>query len=175
MQIKKAFTLFELLIVIFILSLVYFLGFGTIDFKPHKKAVSILDLKSTIADRLNKQQAKLICIDKCQSCFIQYDIFQEPQETSFHIKLSPNLTSYTLTDNDRLEPIEYDRFKDKKICLMIDFYPNGSSTPIVIENDKDFFFLPSLLRESKQVKTLEEAQELWLKYSYHLQNTGDFY
>ena len=172
----KGFSFIELLIVIIIISIVYFLGFSGIDNTPTKpKALTPLNLKSTILkSELFQGEAMLLCIDECNTCYIRKNINApfEAYEQSINLK---NITAYTLDSQDSLQTIEYGRYEDEKICLMLKFYANGSSTQIILENKEAVYFLPAFFDEAQQVDSLEEAKALWLKNAKLISNSGDFY
>jgi prepilin-type N-terminal cleavage/methylation domain-containing protein len=174
---QKAFSLIELLIVIFIVALVYFLGFGAISWSPRtNQQINILNLKSSIqkADYY-ENGGKLICLDKCESCYFQTDINTPPIQIENPIALGDNISIYQLDKDDMLTKRDFGRFQDKKICLVMDFYKNGSSTQMVYENSNGIYFLSAYFNASAKVDSLSDAKELWLQYNKPLQNLGDFY
>lgn len=174
--IHKGFSLIELLIVILIISIVYFLGFEGIEIGKQKpKALTPLTLKSTIVSSEHfNGQATLLCINKCQTCYLRSDISSGFEEYTGPIDLG-ELKAYTLDRDDALIPVEYERYQDKKICLIMDFYNNGSSTQIILEDDEKSYFLPAFFGETKTFSSPEEAKEYWLRNSTAVANSGEFY
>lgn len=172
----KGFSLIELLIVILLISIVYFIGFEGIEIAKKKpKALTPLNLKSTIvSSELFGGQATLLCINKCATCYLRPDISSAFEEYTSPIDLS-NIKAYTLDKDDALIPIEYERYQDKKICLIMDFYSNGSSTQIILEDDQKSYFLPAFFGEPKAFSSPDEAKEYWLRNSTAVANSGDFY
>ncbi len=172
----KGFSLIELLIVIIIISIVYFLGFSGIENSSTKpKALTPLNLKSTILkSELFQGEATLLCINKCRSCYMRKDIHSpfEAYEQGIDLK---NIEAYTLDARDSPQRMEYGRYQDKKICLMLNFYANGSSTQIILKNRDAVYFLPAFFDEPKKLDSLNEAKELWLKNSQLVDSSGDFY
>ena len=175
-RIHKGFSLVELLIVIIIISIVYFLGFSGIEKSSNKiKALTPLNLKSSILkSELFQGEATLLCINKCRSCYMRKDINSPFTEYEQGIDLK-NMEAYTLDTRDSLQRIEYGRYQDKKICLMMNFYANGSSTQLILKNQDAVYFLPAFFDEPQKLDTLEEAKELWMKNSQLVANSGDFY
>ncbi len=173
---RKAFSLIELLIVILIISLVYFLGFSNIEKSSNKpKALTPLNLKSTIVKSdIFQGEGSLVCIDKCRSCYIRKDINSpfEAYENGIDLK---NIEAYTLDARDSLQKIEYGRYQDEKICLVLQFYRNGSSTQIILKQDDNVYFLPAFFGETQKVGSIEEAKELWLKNNRLVSNKGEYY
>lgn len=166
----------ELLIVIIIISIVYFLGFSSIERSASKpKALTPLNLKSNISkSELFQGEATLLCINECRSCYMRRGINSpfEAYEQGIDLK---NMAAYTLDAQDSLQRVEYGRYQDKKICLMLHFYANGSSTKIILKNEEAVYFLPSFFNAPQKVDSLEDAKELWLKNSELVSNSGDFY
>ncbi len=172
----RAFSLIELLIVIIIVSIVYFLGFSGVEMgKQEPRALTALNLKSTIMKSdLFTQEATLLCINKCRSCYLRTGIDSAFQAYEHGIDLK-NTEAYTLDARDSLRRMEYGRYQDKEICLILDFYKNGSSTQIILKNENGVYFLPAFFGAPKKIDSLEEAKELWLKNSALVSHSGDFY
>jgi prepilin-type N-terminal cleavage/methylation domain-containing protein len=175
-KMHKGFSFIELLIVIVIISIVYFLGFSGIEKSSDKvKALTLLNLKSSILkSELFQGEATLLCINKCSSCYMRKDI-NSPFESYEHGIDLKNVEVYTLDASDSLQHIDYGRYQDKKICLMLNFYTNGSSTQLILKNQEAVYFLPAFFGEPQKLNTLEEAKELWLKNNQLVANRGDFY
>jgi hypothetical protein len=57
----------------------------------------------------------------------------------------------------------------------MNFYPNGSSTQIILENENGAYFLPAYLAEPKVFESPEDARDYWLKYSELVSDNGEFY
>jgi len=175
-QTHKGFSLIELLIVIVIVSVVYFLGFSGFE-KPESKpkALTPLNLKSTIMKSEGFHgEATLMCIDKCRSCYMRKGINGSFEAYANKVDLK-NTEAYTLDEGESLQRLEYGRYKDKKVCLVLNFYHNGSSTQIILKNEKGIFFLPAFFGEAQEVDSLEDAKDLWLQNSDLVSNSGDFY
>jgi len=173
---NKGFSLIELLIVILIVSVVYFVGFEGFDLGDSKpKALTPQNLKTQIKrSELFKDEATLMCLDKCQTCYLRSGISSPFEAYPDDINLQ-NIKAYTLDSDDLLVPIEYGRYNDKKICLMMDFYKNGSSTQIILQNNKNTYFLSSFFETALTFKSPEDAKEYWINRSKDLGDSGAFY
>lgn len=173
---RKGFSLIELLIVILLVSIVYFLGFEGVEMgKKKPKALTPLNLKTNIlSSELFNGQATLLCIDQCRSCYLRPDVSSsfEAYESPIDLK---NIQAYTIDQYDSLTRIEYGRYQDKKICLVMDFYNNGSSTQIILKNDKATYFLPAFFGEPQAFSSPEEAKEYWLRNSTVVSDSGAFH
>jgi len=172
----KGFSLIELLIVILIVSMVYFLGFEEYSLvKPKPKPLSPMNLKTQIlTSELYDGQATLMCLDNCRTCYIRSKLSSPFQAYTNAIDLH-NLKAYTVDASDSLVRIDYGRYDDEKICLLIDFYNNGSSTQIILENKDGTYFLPSFFGNVMQFDSPEEAKEYWVDKSHSISDTGAYY
>jgi len=173
---QKGFSLIELLIVIVVIGGVLVLGLGSFSIsKPKPKALTPLNLKQTIMHSdLFQGQATLLCVDKCAKCYLRKNLSSPFQPYANKIDLK-GIKAYTIDSRDSLREIEYARFNDKKICLIMDFYNNGSSTQIILENKDGAYFLPSFFGEAKKFDSPEDAKEYWLERSHLVSNSGDYY
>ena len=63
----------------------------------------------------------------------------------------------------------------KRSVFMMDFYNNGSSTQIILKNDKGSYFLPAFFGEPQEFASPEEAKEYWLRNSTAVSDSGEFY
>jgi len=173
---RKGFSLIELLIVVVIISLVYALGFS--NFKIRKaapKALTPLNLKETIVkSEFFNGHATLMCVNKCRNCYLRQGVSSPFKAYSNKIDLT-NIKAYTVDERESLRRLEYERYDDKKICLVMDFYNNGSSTQIILEDDKGAYFLPAFFGEPKRFDSPDDAKSYWLEQSSSVSNSGDYY
>jgi len=175
-RLRKGFSLIELLLVILIVSIIYYLGFSGFEkLTPKKPPLTILNLKQSITPQGWFQGHKsFMCTKGCSKCYIRSGT--EGSFTTYQSKIDlHDIVVYTLTKDNNLEPITYGRFNDEKICLVIDFYNNGASTPLVVEQNESFYFLPSYFGEAKKFESLEEAEEFWEAKTQVATDAGDYY
>jgi len=174
--IQRGFSLIELLIVIIIISLVYFLGFSGIESSEAKaKALTPLNLKTSITkSELFTGKGTLLCINNAKNCYFREDISApyEAYEQALDLK---DIEAYTLDSRDALVKIDFGRYQDEKISLVLHFYPNGSSTQIILKQKDDIYFLPAFFGQTQKVDSLTDAKELWLRYHQKVASSGDFY
>jgi len=173
---RKGFSLIELLIVILILSIVYFLGFDGLTInKPKPQALTPLTLKSTLSSIFPLgEHSTFVCTNRCTKCYWRTTLQMPFEPYEQRISLG-DIKVYTIDSEDTLTPVEYERYNDNPICLMVDVYPNGSSTQLIIEDNKQSYFIPSFLDEPRIFASSNEAKEYWVQKSEALFNSGDFY
>lgn len=172
-NLSKAFSLIELLIVIFLLSLVTFLGINGVSLsKPKPKPLTLLTLKDRLKKEL-KDGGVFICIDKNRECFIK-DNFSSSFTPYKNISFKETQV-YILDKNEELLKKEYGRFDDEKISLVINFYKNQSSSQMIIEEENRAIFLPAFFGKTKEFDNIEDAKEYWLKNREKIKDREDFY
>ena len=173
---RKGFSLIELLIVIFMVSLIYAMGFSGIDLgKSEPKPLSPLNLKDNIIKSgFYNGRTTLMFTDKCKKCYLRRGLVSTFTPYSQAIKLN-NLKAYTLDNRESLREIEYDRFNDHNICLVIDFYNNGSSTQLILEDDEGAYFLPAFFGEAKKFNSVDDAKRHWIKLTQSISSSGEYY
>lgn len=173
---RKAFSLLELLIVIVIVGLIYSMGFSGISLgKPKPKPLTPLNLKeSVMKSKLFNGHATFMCTNKCKKCYMRKGISSDFKSYKSPIDLT-GITVYTLDERESLREMEYQRYKNEKVCLVIDFYDNGSSTQLILKDEEDAYFLPSFFGEAKKFDSLADAKTYWLKDVKSVSDTGGYY
>lgn len=177
MRYSRAFTLLELIVVIFIITMVGAMVFSSAMHNEQQEN-KVLD-PSTLPTSFRKSfqgqgDVELFCLKKCQECFV----LQNGQISSYDggVKFGTEVELYKLDDDNHFVQLdELGRFKDKKLCFRYHLYPNGSSTQLVIKNSDAIFYLPSFFGDAKKVEDMDEAKELWIKEKYDLRDSGAFY
>ena len=173
---QRGFSLIELLIVIFIISLVYYLGFSGVELGKQKpKALTPLNLKETIVNsEFFNGHATLMCVNKCRKCYLRKGLTSSFLAYTNKIDLT-NIEVYTLDTRESLKQMEYARYNDEKICLIMDFYNNGSSTQMILKNEDGAYFLPAFFGEAKKFDSPEDAKTYWLSKSEKVSDSGGYY
>jgi len=175
-SIRRAFSLLELLVTIMIVSIVYFLGFNGIE-KEEKRPQTLtpLNLKTTIQNSaFFRGEGTLLCVNECQSCYFRTTIDSTFQAYKNKIDLYGTKV-YTLDSQNSLQEQDAGRYQDHKICLVMDFYQNGSTSQLILETPQGIYFLPAFFGEPQKVDSLDEAKALWLKANDLASGSGDFY
>ncbi|MEJ2437202.1 MAG: type II secretion system protein [Sulfurovaceae bacterium] len=155
---SQAFTLIELLIVIFLISLLYGLAFGYFV-NPEKKAGDILSLKEDIL-RASHDAKRLVCTNECSECFIVSHAGVIKYADS---GLLEGAEVFYIDENERLENVVYDqKFQDQDICLEYDIHGNGSATQLIVKTNRGVYLLAAYPNKSQKFDSLEDAQKAWL-------------
>ena len=172
---SRAFTLFELLIVIFLASLMAYFIFSTpMGIKKERIEVNASNFPQFLQKNLYGN-GELVCVNKCSKCFY----LNGASKKEFTLPLSIHISSeYILDKNDNPQKIELGRFNDKKVCLRIRHYKNNSISQVILElnGGSRYLFIPSFFGEGKEFFTLNDAVSWWLRNSnIGLDSRGSWY
>lgn len=173
---KKGFSLIELIIVVVLIGILF--GVAASNFKiakPEPKALTPLNLKESILkSELFQDQATLMCVNKCKTCYLRRGVNSAFEPYANKVDLT-NIKAYVIDSSDALVRMEYARFNDDRICLVMDFYNNGSSTQMILENEEGAYFLPAFFGKAKKFDSPEDAKEHWLERTRVVSNSGEYY
>jgi len=175
MSLKRyAFTLVELLVVIMIISVSYMLIFSVMqDEASEPKALTPLTLKSTLLEQnLTTGEQEFFCVNKCQACFLYQDGITIEYDAK--VALDKIIVHKVDTDNN-LYKVDFGRYKDHPICLRFGLHQNGSSSQMIIEQNRRFYYLPAFFAKAEELDSLDEAKKRWIGGTKMLASSGDYY
>jgi len=160
---KSSFTLFELLIVILIISIIYGIFIEKISSKKavHKRG-GLKDITQILRPLDFNQSASILCMDKCKNCFIEVD-GEKREKIDL---LDKEVKVYDFDINGILSPLKFTPAFDengnpKDVCFRFDLYPNGSHSSYIAEYGKKFYIFYAYMRPPKVADTITKASELF--------------
>ena len=157
---KSSFTLFELLIVILIISLLYGIFVQKLS---HTRSANLQDrlknLDSILAQYDFNESAEIVCVNECKECFVQIDgkrvedidLF-EGNVKVYDYDIHGLLTQLAFT------PI-FENGNVKKVCFRYELYPNKSHSSYIVEYKDRFYVYYAYMRATKVYKSIGEAQK----------------
>jgi prepilin-type N-terminal cleavage/methylation domain-containing protein len=160
-SIKKGFTLFELLIVIIIISVVYFLiipyGLGA---KKGASGFKFEDLKTYLSSFDKNATVTLVCTNECKKCYIFYG--DKKVQTNI---INKELRAYTYNngylDDAIFSASEYfDSYENICFRYSVDSKIDVGDEVFVKYNDKVYYFSP-YFQKTKVFDSLSEASEFY--------------
>jgi len=150
---KKAFTLFELLLVVILIGLVYSLVLGKMNNKKNLNINKLENLKSILL-KYNQSKINLIVFDKCKRVLINHE------EKDFDSDLFKDIEVFKVIDGT-MQKISFDPLyiKDKvyEVCFRFDIYTNGSSSSYIIKKDDQYIVFYPYFKDYEIFKTQDEA------------------
>ena len=164
---KKAFSLFELLIVVAIIATIYTIAIKSFVPQKKRKDVAIKEMKQFLTKNYG-YNIELICIMDCKKCYLKTTTTTEEIEQNFGFK--ENLTVYFINENYNEFKPEFGNFEDSEICMRYKISKKGVSEPMIVQNGENFYTIPSFIGEVKEFKSMSEAIDWYRKIKYNLED-----
>ncbi len=159
-EFHKAFTLVELIIVIFLISLIYFLGFSNLNKNINtEEELNLKNLKSYLVDNFPYENSlKFICLDYDKyPCFVFVDgnIIKDIKIENF-FKIEPRVYKYNKNfDEYSYGEIKIDNITYKKV-FELEFDNDFKHKDILVEYDNKIYFFNSVLSDIKIYDTTND-------------------
>jgi len=158
---KSSFTLFELLIVILIISILYGIFVQKIASKEHlvARGDNLLHLNDLLQGYDFNESAQIVCVDKCKSCYIEIDGKRQKELELFDSEVEV----YDFDIHGLLSPLKFvPVFEDgnpKDVCFRYTLYPNGSNSSYIVHYKEKFYIFYAYMRPVQVTKSITEAQK----------------
>jgi len=157
---RNSFTLFELILVIVIIGVVYTLFIQNIDKLQRTQSIGIEQLSEHLKTFQDKNEVSLICIDECKKC----EIYVDKNATKQYLELfKEEVISYEVDKDGQLEkrkylPI-YDEREEIEVCLKFTLFKNGSVSETILEYNEDIYYFPTYFGKMQKFETLDGLKE----------------
>ncbi len=160
---KSSFTLFELLIVILIISIIYGIFIERLSSKEEKiKRLGLENVRQILSLYDFNESAKLRCVDQCKNCYLFLDGKKAQKIPSF-FKSEPKVYDFDI--HGMLSPVRFvplfEENMPKDVCFEYDLYPNGSGSSYIVEYEKRYYIFYPYLHPVGIVKSISKAQDLF--------------
>ena len=152
----RAFSLFELVLVVLLIGMVYALVVFPSAFTTQKTQ------QPTAIRWFTADEDMLVVYDKCSKIarFRQGELLS----TNEPFSLAKSLAVYRPGDAYVLEPVTFDDMilqeKREDVCLRLRQYPNGTMDSLVVQLDGRFIVLGPFEGDAQEVNTLKDASTL---------------
>jgi len=163
-RVKQSFTLIELIIVIILISISYYLIFSNSNFKieKQKNSVSLLNVKEYLIKNYEfENELSLLCIIDDLSCYIKIDgIINEEEKLESFFKSKPDVYKYQKEE----ELIDYESIDigniSQDVIFELKINSDYKSNEIIVDtlNEKVYLF-NSIFNEVKVYPSLQEVFE----------------
>jgi len=155
----KAFTLFELMVVIAIISIVY--GFVAFSFNvsSQEKSISLINIKSKLLTYDFENELSLKCVKKEPKCFLYLD----GQISQDVIKLDLNLDYLEVYNySDKLErlyfkDIEPYDFENYEVIFSLTLDNDKKHKDLIVKNGEDVYIFNSLFTSPLKLASMSEV------------------
>jgi prepilin-type N-terminal cleavage/methylation domain-containing protein len=163
---RKAFTLFELMIVVVIIGVIYALVLSNFNTKKSVHILKISDIKEGLLPFWTKgKQIDFYLYDQCQkSAIFINDTYQEELEPDIKLSEFSNIEVFKPDyrgESQKVEftPIMIDK-KLQKVCFHYTLYPNGSNSSFILKKQKLYYIFYPYFQDVNKTQDLSEAMDL---------------
>lgn len=176
---RNGMTLFELLVVMTIIGIVYSVGIFTLKKEKVTAAtMSVSTLKTTLSALSQSSEVRMVCDTSCQECRV-------------YSRDSKLLTTLRLHSDDTIGRYGFNRFGELQLwgnmvtrtdgalsqgCFAMSLFPDGSVTPLILKSNHKFYAYTPLGGDKPYITESEEALRKFIfNESYYPLNGDDTY
>lgn len=175
---SRAFTLFELILVIFIIGVIYtIIGISFDRFVADDREYKFENLKALLSEYQDRDRVELLCYQRCQECMILKDnrVIKEDVE----LNLDENLEVFVLDEYGDFRRVEFaDRFIKghfEKICLQFELFENMSQSEYIIYQNDRYYIFDSFFEDVNVTDNFSIAKEMLFNENIYPTSTGLYY
>ncbi len=148
---SKAFTLFELLIVVLLIGILYGIFVHKLSKPPQADTdkLTLINIKNFLSDLPYKRKAEIICLEPCKECHIYLDGKKADDEGFSLFKTSPNI--YFPDNFGQVRTISFLPIIDKNnainnVCFKFSLFNNKSSSHYGVEDNEKFYLFDPYMK-----------------------------
>jgi hypothetical protein len=172
-------TLFELLVVMTIVGVVYSIGIFTLKKeKSTASRITLLSLKSSLTSLSQSSKVRLVCDLSCKECRV-WSADETPLAT-IHLQFEGAIERYGFDRFGELK--KYGKMITKtegslhQKCFEYTLYPDGSTSPLLLKNQERFYLYSPLGGDKPYITKSEEAlKEFIFNQSRYPMRSDDYY
>ncbi len=162
MNVRKGFSLIELLIVILIIGIVYTLAIGNFQrLQEGETKLSLQNLKTYLMKFPHEESVRLLCTDRCAKCdiYIDGELSKDVEVESF-LDESVEVYRYEYSLGAIKEPeTTYFNIEDveEEVCFSYTIDKKGVGEQVLVEFQKNVYDLSTYFTPTPKYNSLEEA------------------
>jgi prepilin-type N-terminal cleavage/methylation domain-containing protein len=165
---RRGFTLFELLIVVLLIAILYGVFINKLQLGSSKKRadeVSLVTLHKLLEQFPSERKREVICTEPCKECKVYLD--DKPlDDVSFPLFLSEP-TVWKADRFGQYQSVSFLPLNDpehgvKDVCFRYRLFPNGSGSSYIVQTDeRHFYAFKPFLYPVQTFSTLEAAKKMF--------------
>jgi len=159
---KSSFTLFELLIVLLIISLIYAIFIQKISSSQSPLKDKLFKIDNFLKNYDFNKSADIICIDRCLKCFLEIDGKKKKEIELFNSEVKV----YDFNIHGIFSQIKFPPYFDKNgnpnnVCFRYTIYSNQSHSSYIVEYNDKFYVFYAYMQPPKIATDISSAQKLF--------------
>jgi len=161
---KSSFTLFELLIVILIISIIYAIFVQKLSNKESVVKSKGIEAVGELLEGFEfNSSADIICTDSCKECAIYID-GKKVKEIPSPFEKEPKIYDFDihgLLSRVTFTPLFDENDNPKEVCFKYSLYPNRSKSSYIMEYKDKYYVFFAYLHPVEKTESIQKAQELY--------------
>lgn len=165
-MLKKSFTLFELIISILLISIVYIFAINSFPkFVENKNTdTSIENLKEDLFSFEFEDTVSIKCIEDDLQCFVFLDDVIQKQKLNAFFDTNPTVYEYNNKLNIvEFEPLELEQLQSYNIVFEFTCKKNGKCDEYIIETDNKVYIFSNLNNKVDTIKYISDIDQYFDK------------
>ncbi len=158
-NIKQAFTLFELIIVIILVGIIYYLAISNFNPQTQKEdTITLTNLKQTLSSIEFEDTISLKCIDNEEvECFISIDNEVPEEKFTGLFKRCPEVYEYSKEQKLLEFPVvKLENLEQLDICFEYTLYKNGNSSQMFIDTGDEVIIYDNISNKPNTIKYIND-------------------
>lgn len=177
-KMRGGMTLFELLVVMTIVGIVYSIGIFTLSKeKATASTMSLMTLKSTLGAFSQSGKTRIVCDLSCRECRV-WSADETPLAT-VHLKSEKSIERYGFDRFGELKKLGAALTRTegalRQACFEYTLYPDGTATPLILKSDNKYYAYTPLGGEKPYVAGSDEALRRFIFNESNYPLRGDDY
>jgi prepilin-type N-terminal cleavage/methylation domain-containing protein len=156
----EAFTLIELIVVVFIIGLIYGVAVNSIERTTEgPAAVNLETLREYMQQQHRQNHLTLICTDRCGICALYAD-GEKVRELPPFVDSSAEyyrFDYYKGAEAFEWTPLYVEEGREEEVCFRYELYPDGSSSEMMVLYKGKVTDFPGFFGETARYASLQEA------------------
>jgi prepilin-type N-terminal cleavage/methylation domain-containing protein len=169
---KSAFTLFEMIIVVALIGIIYTVVLQNFNTKKNVQILKIQNLKESLLPLYKKgNRIDLYIYDRCKKAtlFINNEV-RESYKPKINIREFEDLKTYKLDNMGELQELEFTPIlleeKLQEVCFKFSIFKNGSSSSYIVKKDKKYYIFYPYFQDVNTSLDEDEAIDLLTHKEY---------
>lgn len=158
---SRAFTLFELLIVVLLIGILYGVFVHKLTRPPvaNSDKLTLKNIKSFLSDFSFKRKAEIICLEPCKTCNVYLDGKKAKTDEFSLFKSAPNV--YFPDNFGQVRTISFLPISDKNgainnVCFKFSLFNNKSSSHFAVESEGKYYLFNPYMKNVKESKSFSD-------------------
>jgi len=164
---KRSFTLFELIIAMILISLLYYFAINSFENKNFKtsSSVSLYNLKNTLLNNYSFEKSiEIQCIDDDLSCFLFIDGKLQKTKINSLFNTKPIVYTYTPSlEKVNFKTLELEEMEDYDIVFKYKCQNTMQCDEYIVEANNKIFLFNDIYKYPKELKSTNDVDEYFEK------------